>query len=292
MFSLEDCRSFYAEEVRLAGHVSGAALVEAFARVPRENFLGPPPWQVGSPEGRAIAAAGVGPSEYVATSDPRDLYHNLVVVVDEAANLNNGQPSALARWIDALDLKPGERVYHLGCGVGYYTGILAEVVGASGGVVASEVRADLAARAKENLAPWPQVAVHCGDGAAVDPGPCDAMLINAGVTHPLPAWLDRLRPGGRIVLPLTISVGTTGLGQGVMARLTREASGYSACFVSFVAIYSCTNARDSAREPLLRNALVTGGLLKMKSARRDVHEPAETCIVHGADVCLSSAPLP
>ena len=239
-----------------------------------------------------MAVAGAGASEYMPTSDPRDLYHNLVVVVDEAASLNNGQPGALARWMDALEVKPGERVYHLGCGVGYYTAILAEVCGPSGNVAAAEVRADLAARARENLAPWPQVAVHCDDGTAVDPGPCDAMLINAGVTHPLPAWLDRLRPGGRIVLPLTISMGTTGLGQGVMARITREANGYSARMVSFVAIFSCTNARDPAREPLLKNAFVTGNLLKMKSVRRDAHESAETCIIHGADVCLSAASLP
>jgi hypothetical protein len=32
----------------------------------------------------------------------------------------------------------------------------------------------------------------------------------------------------------------------------------------------------------------SGGLLKMKSVRRDAHESSDTCVVHGADVCLSS----
>jgi protein-L-isoaspartate(D-aspartate) O-methyltransferase len=46
------------------------------------------------------------------------------VAIDAARCLNNGQPSALARWIDAFDLCTGDRVLHVGCGVGYYTPIL------------------------------------------------------------------------------------------------------------------------------------------------------------------------
>ena len=49
---------------------------------------------------------------------------------------------------------------------------------------------------------------------------CDAMLINAGVTHLYPPWLDRLREGGRLVLPLTVAMGAT-LGEGVVAKITR-----------------------------------------------------------------------
>lgn len=291
MASLEDRRRFYAEEIRFAANLHTPALAAAFARVPREKFLGPPPWRIGSPEGRALSLAGMKGGEYVTTSDPLDLYHNLVVVVDEASNLNNGQPSALARWIDALDLKAGDRAFHLGSGVGYYTAIMAETVGPSGGVVASEVRPDLAARAEQNLAAWPQVTVHAGDGAAIDPGECDAMLINAGVTHPHPSWLNCLRPGGRIVLPLTISAGAGSHGQGVMTLITRESAGYSARIVTFVAIYSSTSVRDPAREALLTKALTSRTLLNMKSIRRDAHEASETCLVHGPDVCLSAAPL-
>ncbi len=290
MASLEDCRRFYAEEIRFAANLHTPALAEAFARVPRENFLGPPPWNVGSPEGRALSLAGMKGGEYVTTSDPRDLYHNLVVVVDEAANLNNGQPSALARWIDALELKAGDRAFHLGSGVGYYTAIMAETVGQFGSIVASEVRPDLAARAEQNLAAWPQVTVHAGDGAIIDPGECDAMLINAGVTHPQSLWLDRLRPGGRIVLPLTVSAGAGSHGQGVMTLITRESTGYSARIVTFVAIYSCTSIRDPAREALLMKALTSRTFLKMKSIRRDAHEATETCLVHGSDVLPQRRP--
>src|SRR5262245_30217215 len=149
--TLEDYRRFYAEEIRFVANLNLPALVEAYARVPREEFIGPGPWQVGSAEVRALAAAGIGRAAYVTVNDARDLYHNVVVVIDAARDINNGQPSALAHWINGLELQPGNRVYHLGCGVGYYTAIMAEVVGPGGSVVATEIDPGLAARAQNNL---------------------------------------------------------------------------------------------------------------------------------------------
>jgi protein-L-isoaspartate(D-aspartate) O-methyltransferase len=151
MLSVEDYRQFFADEIRFVADLNSPALVKAFATVPREKFIGPGPWRVGSPERRALAAVGLGQASYVEVDDPRHLYHNVVVVLDAAGDINNGQPSALASWINALDLKPGARVYHLGSGVGYYTAIMAEVVGPTGHVIASEVNTSLAARARENL---------------------------------------------------------------------------------------------------------------------------------------------
>ena len=182
---------------------------------------------------------------------------------------------------------PGNRVYHLGCGVGYFTAIMSEVVGVAGHVIASEVDAGLAERARQNLVGYSNVEVHAADGAALDPGVCDAIFINAGVTHPHLQWLERLAEGGRMILPLTIPMGAT-LGKGVMARIVRKGAGYSARMVGFVAIYSCTSARDLELEPILGRAMTTGALFKMRSVRRDAHEPTETCIVHGL-VCISAA---
>ena len=134
--TLEECRRFYAEGIKIAGNISSTALLEAFACVPRENFLGPGPWKIAS-----IGSLPATPS-YIETPDdhPRHLYHNFVIALDPARALNNGEPTSLAKWIDALDLKRGDRVYHLGCGVGYYTAILSEVVGATGQVLASDGR--------------------------------------------------------------------------------------------------------------------------------------------------------
>jgi protein-L-isoaspartate(D-aspartate) O-methyltransferase len=285
---LVNCRRFYADDIRVLAEVRSLTLVEAFALVPRENFFGPPPWQIATPDRTALAFAGFVRSIYVTTSDPRDLYHNVLIAIDAARFINNGQPTLLAHWTDELDLKPGDRVFHVGCGVGYYTAIMAETVGPQGNVVAAEVDPAIAARAKENLARYPQVTLHSGDGAALDPGECDAMLINAGVTHPHRPWLDRLTEGGRLVLPLTAAAAGTPGGVGVSAKIVRRGNTFSAHLLGPVAIYSCTSVRDPQLEPALQKALATKTLLKLKSVRIDSHEPADTCLVHSGAVCLSA----
>lgn len=286
MMTIEECRRFYAQEIQFAANLITPGLVDAFAKVPREKFLGPGPWQLGSPEGRAMAAAGLGQLSYVTVADPREIYHNVIVSLDRAEDIHNGQPSALGRWIDALALKSGERVYHLGCGVGYYTAIIAEVVGASGKVVGLELQQELAERARQNLANYAQVTVEAGDGATFDPGDCDAMLINCGVTHPQVIWLDRLGENGRLVVPFTMAMNAT-TGQGVMTKIVRSRGIYSAQFVTPLAIFSGKTLRDPELAAQILNGLKTGALLKLKSVRRDTHEQGETCVVHRRDVCLS-----
>jgi protein-L-isoaspartate(D-aspartate) O-methyltransferase len=290
MITLDDCRRFYADEVRVSVNLRSPAVVEAFAHVPREKFLGPPPWQFVLPEQILLAHAGVSTLTQAETEDPRDVYHNVLFALDPAHLINNGQPSLLARWIEALDLKPGDHVYHVGCGVGYYTAIMAEVVGPGGAVIGIDVNSELAARARANLAGHPKVTVHTGDGAEFDPGDCDAILINAGVTHPHRAWLERLRMGGRLGLPITAAA-TPPAGQGLIVRFTREGNGFSAQIITFVGIISCTSVRDPQLEPVIAKALASRALFKIKSARLDAHEPADTCILHGRDVCVSSADL-
>jgi protein-L-isoaspartate(D-aspartate) O-methyltransferase len=54
------------------------------------------------------------------------------------------------------------------------------------------------------------------DGSRHDPGPVDALIINAGATHPMPGWLSALKPGGRMLLPLT-----TERGDGIVVRVER-----------------------------------------------------------------------
>jgi protein-L-isoaspartate(D-aspartate) O-methyltransferase len=285
--SLEDCRCFYAEEIQYAANLKSPSLIEAFARVPRESFLGPGPWQIGIPDLTS------GRVEYLTTAsaDPRHLYHNVTVALDASRSLNNGQPGSVASWIAALDLQPRNQVFHLGCGVGYFTAIMAEVVGLTGRVVATEVDAQLAARAQQNLVGYSNIEVHAADGATVDPGQCDAMLINAGVTHPHPQWLDRLTEGGRLLLPLTIPM-APGLGKGVMAKITRQRDGCTAKMTGFVAIYSCTSVREPQYEAQLAQAMANGTLFKLKLVRRDEHSRTDSCILHGEGFCVSSSELP
>ncbi len=283
--TLDDYRLFYSEEIRTVANIQNEALVNAFARVRREEFLGAGPWSIPSPE----ILPGAKPS-YRATpdADARRLYHNVPIAIDAVRALNNGQPSALASWIDSLAPRPGEHVLHVGCGVGYYTAILAELAGAGGRVTAIETDPELAARAKRNLQNWKQVEVLHGDGVVCDFESFDAALINAGVTTLPLNWLNRMNSNGRLLVPLTFAAESQVLGTGFTLLVKRDETGFSARFTSGVGIFSCTGARDAGANTRIREMLMNGRWRAIKQLRRDPHEPDASCVLHENDYCISA----
>ena len=66
---------------------------------------------------------------------------------------------------------------------------------------------------------------------------------------------------------------------------------FAARGVTPVGIYSCIGMRDATMEPILRKALMSQELLKVKSLRLEPHEEEETCLVHGAVTCFSKAEI-
>jgi protein-L-isoaspartate(D-aspartate) O-methyltransferase len=282
MNELDLARHYYAEELRAVANLRSEAVVQAFAKVPREHFLGPGPWQVFSPNSE---------SDWTTKdADPRHLYHNLLVVIDAERQLNNGHPSFLAFLIEQLELKEGDHVVHVGCGPGYYTAVMAEVVGPKGHVTAIEIDSKLAARARTNLSNLSQVEVIDGDGGEKDPGPCDAILVNAGATHPRSMWLDSLRAGGRLVLPLT-AAGDEGGTVGGVFKITRQDTGFAASFVSRVGIFPCYGARDPELNDKLKEAFKRDDAKSVQSLRRDKHDAENSCWYHGEGFCFSKTSM-
>jgi protein-L-isoaspartate(D-aspartate) O-methyltransferase len=280
--TLEESRREFAEKIRSLAGLRSSRLVEAFATVPREQFLGPGPWLLTSP----VLGSGY---RLTPDDDPRWLYDNVLVALDADRNLNNGEPAALARWLDALDLAPRTRFLHIGCGVGYYTAIAAAAI-SGGSLVGVELDPDLAERARRNLSRWPQVSVIAGDGSDFADDPFDVIFVNAGATEPLPRWLDQIRVGGRLLVPMTVDLPTPGLGGGHMLLITRHAAAYSARFISPVGVFHCGGARTSEGRDLLKRAYVRGGQERVRSVRRDQHPSTEKCWLHGAHFCLSFLP--
>jgi protein-L-isoaspartate(D-aspartate) O-methyltransferase len=255
---LAAARRWFAEDLRLRAPIRRRfAIVEAFAAVPRERFLGDPPWRI---------IPDVLPRMPVAAPDAsaRWLYHDVLVEIDAEKSLNNGMPSLWARIFDHLLLSKGHRVLQVGAGTGYYTAVLAEIVGPHGRVTAVEIDEALAARARDNLAPWPQVEVVAGDGCTHDPGEVDTVIVCAGATHPAPLWLDRLAPGGELMLPLTgekwwgfllrATRPRTGAGA-IMLPGAHDGSWFEAASIGRVGIFPCAGGRDAAAAGRLRLAL-------------------------------------
>jgi protein-L-isoaspartate(D-aspartate) O-methyltransferase len=278
--SLDTLRLEFAERITALAGLRSPRLREALASVPREAFVGPGPWQI------LRVAEGARGYQRTPDADPRHLYDNVLVALDASRQLNNGEPAALLRWLDALELTPGERLLHVGCGVGYYTALAALAV-APGEVVGVELDAALAKRARENLAAWPNVRVECGDGSAGAAEPFDAIFVNAGATEPVPGWLDALRSGGRLLVPLTVDLPRAGLGAGHMLHVVRKADGHAARFVSPVGVFHCAGARTREGVERLRGAYQRGGEDRVRSLRRDAHAQNAQCWLHAESFCLS-----
>jgi protein-L-isoaspartate(D-aspartate) O-methyltransferase len=286
-------RRFFAEELEAVARLRSAQLVDAFATVPRERFLPAGPWIVlsdGADSYMVMAGIRTRPT---ADADPARVYHNVAVAIDPDRQLFNAQPGTLAVWIDTLELASGMRVLHVGAGLGYYTAVMAACVGAAGRVVAYEVDEALTRDAIRNLAPYKNVALRCGDGSGELDESFDAILVTAGVTHPLETWLDALAPGGRLMVPITTPLPAMGatLGKGVVVLITRQDAGaISARVVTFVAIYSALGIRDPALDERIGKALMAGPgqWQAVKRLRRDPHDVAPSCWLHTDTCCFSS----
>jgi len=277
-------RRFFAEEIEAIANLRSRALVEALATVPREKFLRPGPWTVKS------EADFAAPPRQTVDADARHVCHNLVVAIDPARQLYNGTPSLLAMAIDALALAEGSRALHIGTGLGYYTALMAHCVGASGRVTAIEVDEALAREARENVSDLPWVDLRHGDASEPLAGPFDAILVNAGVTHPLAWWLDALAPGGRMVLPITGAMKAMGptIGKGLLLLVTkRDDAAFDVRVVTFVAIYSAVGIRDETLGDELGKAMARMPFPPLKRLRRDRHERADSCWLHTTDCCFS-----
>ena len=282
---MKDVRRWFAEELRHTARVTSPAVVDAFATVPREHFCGPGPWRVLSP-------MRMGDYWTTENADPEHLYHDVLIAIDETRRLNNGQPSLWARLYDELDLTRGERVIHVGVGTGYYSAILAEIVGARGQVIAVEIDPNLAARSRYNLAlAWPQATVVTADGFAFRPErAADAIIVNAGVSHLSLTWLDALAPeNGRLLVPLTESNRS-----GAFLLISRhggQASRYRARFVSETGIIGCVGGRNAEAEARLAAALQRAPFTAIQSLRRPPEEPDDTCWLAGIGWWLSTTSI-
>ena len=116
---IEAHRAFFARFVAARAGVSAdSELAEAFRTTPRERFVGGPPWRILTRHGFVEAPR----------DDPAFLYQDVVVSLD-ADGLNNGEPSLHAMCIATLRPMKGDRIVHVGAGTGYYTTILAKLVG-------------------------------------------------------------------------------------------------------------------------------------------------------------------
>ncbi|SFM20664.1 protein-L-isoaspartate O-methyltransferase family protein [Methylobacterium pseudosasicola] len=274
-------RSFYASLVATP-NAADPCIEAAFVAVPREPFAGPGPW--------SILASHVWRSQdrgplYVTTPDDDTafLYQDVLIAIDAARGINIGQPSLHALCLDALAPQPGETVIQVGTGSGYYTALLAHLVGPDGQVHGREIDPGLAERTAHNLVPWPWARVEARSGAAEGLPTADAIYVNAGAPRPARAWLDALRPEGRLLFPLQPEKGRGGM---LLIRRGAGASAWPARFVSpsiFIPLQGL--AEDGSGG--LAKAFAQGQLAAVRAIRFD-GPPDASCWYDGGDWWLST----
>ena len=278
-------RAAYAKQILAAARVTGDVHLEAaLGAARREDFLGPGPW----PIMRWFRS-------YVTTpdADPVYLYTDDLVGILPERHLNNGQPSLHAHLIHQASPADGEHIVHIGTGTGYYTAILAHLAGPAGRVTGIEFDPELAARAKANLADYPNAEIIEGDGTLASFDQADVIYVNAGCTMPAESWLDRLADGGRLILPMTSDQGFASpspaqmASSGAVFRIERRNHDYFADWISAVAIFPCAGSRDEVSERTLAEAFAKGGWQQVTRLYRDQEIADERCWVKGPRWCLA-----
>ena len=120
-------------------------------------------------------------------------------------------PSPTAYMLQNLDPRLGQHVLEIGAGTGYNAALIAQIVGECGNVVTVDIDWDIVEEARRHLsaAGFGRVKVKCADGGYgyADDAPYDQIILTTGAWDITPAWREQLKPGGRLLLPLSIRGG-------------------------------------------------------------------------------------
>ena len=163
-----------ASQLRRRG-IRDQRVLEAMARVPRHEFIGP--------ELRSHA------------------YDDEPVSIGEGQTVS--QPFMVAYMLEALQVEPNSRVLEIGTGTGYQAALLAELAGE---VVSVERHTALAEAARQNLERlgYHNVRVIEGDGSQgwVPGAPYDRIVVAAAAPNVPGSLLEQLADSGKLVAPV------------------------------------------------------------------------------------------
>ena len=189
MSTPQSLRDGLVRELRSRGAIRSDAVAAAFSSVPRERFI---------PE--IVAEQGLE-AAYQDRAFPTKHDRQGMPIS------SSSQPAMMAEMLELLELAPGQRVLEIGAGTGYNAAVLSQIVGARGRVTTIDIDPEIAGRAKRALRHAGYRAdVRQGDGRAgfARDQPYDRIIVTASADKLQRSWLEQLREGGRIIVPLRL----------------------------------------------------------------------------------------
>jgi protein-L-isoaspartate(D-aspartate) O-methyltransferase len=171
----EICRRRMVEsQLRLRG-ISDQGVLDAMARVPRHEFA---------------------PQRY-----RNEAYEDHPLPIGEGQTIS--QPYIVALMLEALALKPTDRVLEVGTGSGYVTALLAELTQEATSIERHAALAD-AARDLLSWLGYKNVRIITGDGSQGHAlcAPYDAIVVSAAAPELPRTLLEQLGEGGRMMIPV------------------------------------------------------------------------------------------
>ncbi|MFD4904862.1 methyltransferase domain-containing protein [Kitasatospora purpeofusca] len=226
-----EARILLAQEIERGASVLSSRVVEAFLNVPRHPFV---PAFYRRDGAKHVPTRGHN-HEWLQAVYADDV---LVTEVDGVhaedapdggvvgdATSSSTAPGLMAEMLDALDVRPGDRVWEIGTGTGYNAALLCHLAGA-GNVTTVDRTARLVDVARERLREVGfEPAVLRADGAGAPPpgGPFDRIVATCAVRRVPRSWLEQCVTGGVIIVPIGDA-----LGGGAVVRLTKLPDGGAA----------------------------------------------------------------
>jgi protein-L-isoaspartate(D-aspartate) O-methyltransferase len=157
-------------------HKFSKQILEAFEKVPRENFV-------------------LEQIKHLA-------YEDRALPIGKGQTIS--QPYTIAKMLELLELKKEQRVLEIGSGCGYVLALLSEIVGKNGEVFGVEIIKELVENSRKNLQNYENIKIYNKNGAdgLNEKFPYTRILISAGCEKIPGKILQQLKEDGILVVPI------------------------------------------------------------------------------------------